>query len=118
MLILNAIPPSAPMFTPSAALTTLLTVESLLFAGIAASASLNSSTALAVSPHSASRRLALATTLILTAVAVGAGFAWWRLFGHAWPSRMDEQLPVACLAIGIVAQPIVSWTVVRLLFRR
>lgn len=109
---------SSSLFTPSNALTTLLTVESLLFAGVAAATSLSSSTALTISPQAAARTLALGATLVLTAVAVGAAAAWCRLFLHDWPSRLDEQVPVVCLAVGIAAQPIIAATVVRLLHRR
>lgn len=107
-----------PAIAPGAALGTLLTVESLLFAGVAAATSLSSGTALAVSPQSAARRLALSVTVVLTTVAVGAGFAWSRLFVGAWPSRLDEQIPAICLAVGIAAQPVIAWSVVRLLHRR
>jgi hypothetical protein len=108
----------ASAFTTSNALTTLLTVESLLFAGLAAATSLSSSSGLAVSPQSAARVLALGVALVLTAVAVGAGCAWARLFAHAWPSRLDEQIPLVCLLLGITAQPVVAWTAVRLIYRR
>jgi len=119
MLLSHAAPdPSIPIFTPSNALTTLLTVESLLFAGVAAATSLSSTTTLAVSPQWIARALALGVTVVLTTVAIGAAFAWSRLFLGSWPSRLDEQLPVICLAVGIAAQPIVAWTVVRLLYRR
>jgi hypothetical protein len=59
----------------------------------------------------------LGIAAVLTTVAVGAGFAWSRLFVHAWPARLDDQVPVICLAAGIAAQPIVAWIVVRLLYR-
>jgi hypothetical protein len=108
----------AAAFQPTTALTILLTVESLLFAGLAAAVSLSSTTTLPVSPHAAARALALGIAAVLTAVAVGAGFAWSRLFVHAWPSRLDEQVPVICLAVGIAAQPIVAWIVVRVVYRR
>ncbi len=116
--MLRSVIASSTPFTASNALTTLLTVESLLFAGVAAATSLSTVTSLPVSPRAAARALALGVSLVLTTVAIGAAFAWSRLFINHWPTRIDEQVPVICLAIGIVAQPLVAWTVVRLLFRR
>lgn len=118
MPFLSASPAPAPLFTASNALTTLLTVESLLFAGVAAAASLSSSTTLPVSPHAAARVLALSVAAVLTAVAVGAGFAWSRLYLHDWPTRPDEVVPALSLALGIAFQPVVAWTVARLICRR
>lgn len=109
---------SSEAFTATNALTTLLTVESLLFAGVAAAASLSTATSFPVSPRAALRSLAFGVSLVLTTVAIGAAFAWARLFLHDWPARVDEQVPLICLAIGIAAQPVVAWTFVRLLFRR
>ena len=105
------------LFTPSNALSTLLVVESLLFAGIAMATSLVSAQALAVSPQAAARALVLGLCGVLTLVAVGAGFAWGRIFLTIWPQRIDEQVPAICVAVGIAAQPIVAWFVVRLLYR-
>ena len=109
---------SSGAFTATNALITLLTVESLLFAGVAAATSLSTVTSLPVSPRAAARGLVCGVSLVLTTVAIGAAFAWSRLFLHHWPARIDEQVPIICLAIGIAAQPVVAWTVVRLLFRR
>jgi hypothetical protein len=106
------------LLAPANALSTLLTVESLLFAGMAASASLGATASYAVSPRAAAAKLALAVTCVLTTIAIGACFAWARVFLVAWPSRIDEQVPAICLRIGIVAQPFVAWTIVRLSYRR
>lgn len=119
MLVLSAISAAAPLFGPSNALATLLTVESLLFAALMGAVSLGSGGAFAVSPRAAARTLATAVAGVLTAVATGAAFAWERIFlVEAWPSRLDEQVPALCIAVGIVAQPVIAWTVVRLLRRR
>lgn len=118
MLLINSAPPLAPLFTPSNALTTLLTVESLLFAGIASATALSSTTTLPISPHAAARALVLGLSAVLTCVAVGAAFAWSRLFLDDWPQRIDDQVPALCLAVGIIAQPIVAWIVAYLLHRR
>lgn len=107
-----------PLFTPSNALTTLLVVESLLFAGFATSLSLTSMATLAISPQRAARGLALGVCGVVTIVAVGAASAWARIFLETWPPRIDDQIPAICIAIGILAQPIVAWIVVRLLYRR
>lgn len=117
MFLSAATPSPVPLFTPSAALTTLLTVESLLFAGVAGAVAVSSTPGLAVSPRAAGQRLALGAAAVLTAVAVGASFAWARIFVVDWPSRLDEQIPAACLAVGVAAQPVVAWIMVRLLHR-
>jgi len=109
---------SPTLLAPANALSTLLTVESLLFAGMAAAASLGATGSYAVSPRAAAAKLALAVTCVLTTIAIGACFAWARVFLVAWPSRIDEQVPAICLLIGIAAQPLVAWTIVRLAYRR
>lgn len=106
------------LFSPANALTTLLTVESLLFAGAGAATSLSATTTHPISPRLAARRLALGVSCALTAVALGAGVAWARVFLEVWPSRIDEQIPAICLVVGIAVQPVVAWTVVWLLYRR
>jgi hypothetical protein len=119
MLFLPATTAPDPVFTPGNALATLLTVESLLFAALLGAVALSSAPAFAVSPQAAARTLAVGVAGVLTGVAAGAGFAWARIFVvGAWPSRVDELVPAMCIALGIVAQPVIAWTVVRLLHRR
>jgi hypothetical protein len=119
MLVVPTTTAPDPVFTPGNALATLLTVESLLFAALLGAVSLSSARVFAVSPRAAARTLARGVAAVLTGVAVGAGFAWARIFiAESWPARVDEQVPAIGIALGIVAQPVIAWTVVGLLYRR
>ena len=105
-------------FTPTNALTTLLTVESLVFSVLNVALALSASTSLPRRARPEARLLALSSAALVTVLGLGAAAAWWRLFADDWPSRLDEQLPVVCLAAGIAAQPIIACTIAWLQARR
>src|SRR5215207_795028 len=97
-------------FTPTNALSTLLTVESLVFSVLNVALALTAATSLPRRARTEARLLALASATAVTILGFGAAVAWWRLFAGDWPSRLDEQLPVLCLAAGIVVQPVIPWS--------
>jgi Na+-transporting NADH:ubiquinone oxidoreductase subunit NqrB len=98
-------------FTSVNALTTLLTVESLIFSSLSVATALGSSTSLARQARRASRFLVVSAASALTLVAVGAAAAWGELFLGHWPTRLGEQVPILCLAGGIIVQPGIAWVI-------
>lgn len=101
-------------FTAAQSLTTLLTTESLLFAAFNAGVVLTAPAAggRQITPTNA-YRLAKACVLALAAVAVAAGFAWWQVFGDAWPDSHLRALEAIGIAVGITVQPIIGGIIVR-----
>jgi hypothetical protein len=92
------------------ALTVLVTLESLLFAGF------NVGLALAIPvakgrniSQAAAHRLAQFVAGSLTLVAIGALLAWWQAFADPWPHTFQRQCEAIAIAIGISVQPIVSF---------
>ena len=93
--------------TPTSALSTLLSVESFLFAALNVGIALSASTALGRRLRVSPGALAIASTTVLSLLAVGAGAAWWDLFSQ-WPDSLTGQTQAVCLALGIVVQPCFS----------
>ena len=110
--------PALSGFTSSNALTTLLTVKSLLFSGLAVALTLVAASNLALRARREARLLAAGAATLHSLIAVGAASAWVSLFLGYWPDRLADQIPIACLAAGIVAQPLIGWIVCWLLLRR
>lgn len=101
-------------FSAAQSLTLLVTMESLLFAA------LNVGLALAlpaVGGRNISRtgayRLAKLAAACLTVVAAGALLAWWQVFIDEWPTSFLRKLIAGAVAVGVCAQPVISWIAVR-----
>jgi HD-GYP domain-containing protein (c-di-GMP phosphodiesterase class II) len=97
------------------ALTSLLTVEGLLFATFGIAIGLSASTQASKSLTPLSRQLATAGAIVLTLIGLTAGVEWWESFvaGH----EVNVALIAVALgtAVGIVAPPGLAWLVVRAL---
>src|SRR5256885_6415692 len=96
-------------FSAAQALTLLVTMESLLFAG------LNVGLALAIPvaggrniSRAGAHRLAAFALGALTIVAAGAILAWWQVFADAWPGSALRVIEAVAVLIGIAAQPVLS----------
>jgi hypothetical protein len=92
------------------ALTSLLTVESLTFAafgiGIAVTAAVPGGRSAYLMQGKLARRIALC----LTAVATGAGTAWWEVFVEPdAPTGFFAWSQAGGIAVAIVAQPYFAW---------
>lgn len=90
---------------PVEAMTILLTVEGLLLA------SLSIALVLFVVPGFPAQtawRLIAALTFLMVVAAIGAGAAWCEQFLGAWPGSLGGDVPIACIAIGVVFQPVVA----------
>lgn len=77
--------PVAHGLSHAQALTTLLTVESLIFAALGVGVAVTAAVPGGRSPYLAEGKLARHIALALTLVAVAAGTAWWQVFMH--PTR-------------------------------
>jgi Na+-transporting NADH:ubiquinone oxidoreductase subunit NqrB len=86
-------------------MTTLLTVEGLLLASL--SIALVLFVVPGFSKHTA-WGLILALTVLMCFVALGAGAAWCEQFLGAWPGSLGEQIATVCIAIGVLAQPVIA----------
>jgi len=106
VLATTTLPSSPPGLSPSASLTTALTVEGLLFAAFSVSYQL-------AKPKQGGRNrfftgawFGWLIVAALTCVAVSAAASWWATFQPDWPDTTNEMLRAGGLAVGIVAQPI------------
>lgn len=92
----------------------LVTMESLLFAGLNVGLALAAPVAGGrnISPAGA-HRLATFALAALAIVASGAVLAWWQVFGDNRPHSLLRVLEAAAAVIGIAAQPIISFFAVR-----
>ncbi len=98
-------------FSSENALTTLLTVESLLFATFGIAIGLSSASQAPQSLLPLSRQLATAGAIVLTLLAVTAGIEWW----HTFIARDDVNSAIvaeaAGTAFGILAPPCFAWLI-------
>jgi hypothetical protein len=92
------------------ALTTLLTVESLIFAALGVGVAVTASVPGGRSPYLAQGKLARRIALALTAVAFAAGTAWWQVFMEpSQPHGFFGWTQAVGVAIAVVAQPYFGW---------
>ena len=99
--------------TAGQTLTLLLTTESLLFAAFNVAAGL-------IGPTAGGRQLSAVASWVITLlvgctlllVAIGAGLAWWQVFGEAWPESTMRQIEGLAALGGIVVQPVIAGVVV------
>jgi hypothetical protein len=92
------------------ALTTLLTVESLIFAALGIGIAVTAAVPGGRSPYLVKGKLARRIALTLTAVAVGAGTAWWQVFMRpVHPHGFPAWSQAVGVAIAVVAQPYFAW---------
>jgi hypothetical protein len=100
---------TAPEYGIADALSTLLTVESLLFAALSLGVSLSSGTPFGrvhlVSPAT----LASIAAALIVVIAAGALSAWIELFGGAnWSWSPGPGLRATGLLVGILTQPVLA----------
>jgi len=92
-------------------LTALLTTESLLFAALSVSVALSGETKsgrmLVTDPF----KFGCAVAAVITAVAIGAVFAWWGAFAGGWPDNVTRGVGTSVLLVPIVLEPIFAWWV-------
>lgn len=101
-------------FTSTNALSTLLTVESFLFAVINVAIGASALTPMGNRVLQRPRRFAFWAASLLTVVAAGAAVAWWDLFVDGeWPDRFGGWGPVVVIAAAILAQPTLTWWLAR-----
>lgn len=95
-------------FTSANALTTLLTVESLMFSALTVAVALSSNRGAPTRLLPEARRLAIAAAIVLTVIAFGATVAWCDTFlrGDASFTRLA---PAICIVVGILTQPGFAW---------
>lgn len=100
-------------FTAAQALTTLLTVESLLFAAFNAGFALTASVAGGRNiTKQGAYVLAWCVVAALCVIAAAAGAAWWQVFGDtAKPHSALRWFEAAGIAVGILVQPGVAWRI-------
>jgi hypothetical protein len=92
------------------ALILLLTVEALLFAGLAVSVTLAGPSEFGGPPAVRGARLAWTITAVIALLSFGAAMAWLDLYvGHArWPGGFRAQAIAIAIAIGIVSPPVLG----------
>lgn len=100
-------------FTDANALSTLLTIEGLLFAALSAALGLsNPGSRIRDLPIPAHALGYLAATF-LSLVAFGALMAWWSIFAVDWPCSFRGASIAGTIAFAIVGQPVLAWIVAR-----
>lgn len=92
-------------------LTALLTTESLLFAALSVSVALSGETKSGRMLVSDPFKFGCAVALVITAVAIGAVFAWWGAFAGGWPDNVTRGVGTSVLLVPIVLEPIFAWWV-------
>lgn len=103
-----------PGFTKANVLTTYVTMESLLFAGLSAAIALSATGTLGRRTPIPPWIVATITSVLLAVIASGAVLAWWDLFaGKNWPSGCNRRLEAIGILLGIVAQPLVAVAIAR-----
>lgn len=98
-------------FSAESGLTTLLTVESLLFATFGIAIGLSSATQGARSLLPLSRQLAMAGAVVLTLLAITAGIEWWDSFIPGNYVSIAMVAEAVGTAIGILAPPCFAWLI-------
>jgi hypothetical protein len=89
------------------ALILLLTVEALLFAGLAVSVTLAGPSQLGGPPAVRGAKLAWTITCVIALLSFGAAMAWLDLYvGHSrWPSGFRAEAIAVAIAIGVASPP-------------
>jgi hypothetical protein len=110
LLIALSEPAVTAGLTHGQTLTTLLTVESLIFAALSVGITVTTPVTGGRSPYLATGRLARRIALTLSAVAFAAGLAWWQVFTEPYsPRGFFRWAEAAGVAVAIVAQPYFAW---------
>lgn len=90
-------------------LAALLGAEGLLFAALSISVALSATSKLGKAWTVRPTALGFISAGVLTAIAVGAVFAWINLFtGSCWPSDRDLQIAALAIVVAIVSPPVIS----------
>jgi hypothetical protein len=102
--------PAVSGLSHTQALTTSLTVESLIFAALGIGVAVTTAVAGGRSPYLAQGKLARHIALALTTVAVAAGTAWWQVFMRPkYPQGFAAWSQAVGVAVAVVAQPYFAW---------
>jgi hypothetical protein len=111
--IVSAHPAVSPLvFTSAEAMTTLLTVESLMFAAFSVAIALSSARGAPRRLLPQARSLGGQVAGVLTVLGVGAGVAWLDIFARHGSLTLARGVPAVCIALGIIAQPVFAWRLV------
>ena len=103
-----------PGFTKANVLTTYVTMESLLFAGLSAAIALSATGTLGRKTPIEPWIVATIATVLLLVIAAGAVLAWWDLFGgRSWPASCNRRFEAIGLLLGIVAMPLIAAAIAR-----
>jgi hypothetical protein len=105
-------------YTDAMALSTLLTVESLLFAALSVAVGLSGPTAAVRNLQISPRALGMIVAAALGFVALGGFLCWTGIFLDSWPCDIRGALVALIIAGAIIGQPIVAWVIARGLGRR
>lgn len=94
----------------SDALILLLTVEALLFAGLAVSVTLAGPSDLGGPPAVRGAKLAWTITVVIALISFGAAMAWLDLYtGHSqWPGGFRARAIAVAIAVGIVSPSVLG----------
>jgi hypothetical protein len=113
MLAAAAAPAPRQGFSSVNALSTLLTMEGLMFTAVNVALGLTvpveGGRRLLVGP----RRLAFGAFWLLCTLAVAATVAWCDLFVSEWPGSELKWLPICGLLVGIWAPPVFAFVIAR-----
>lgn len=103
-----------PGFTKANVLTTYVTMESLLFAGLSAAIALSATGTLGRKTPIEPWIVATITAVLLMMIAAGAVLAWSDLFGGKnWPASCNRRFEAIGILLGIVAQPLIAAAIAR-----
>jgi hypothetical protein len=103
----------ASAFTDANALSSLLTVESLLFASLSVTVSISGRQRRVPDLPLKPSTLGYLAFALLSLVALGALMAWANIFLDPAPSSFRRWVIAAGLAAAIVAQPALAWAIAR-----
>lgn len=102
------VPANEPGLSPQASLTTALTIEGLLFAGLALSFRFHASAEGGRKWWSSGKVFGWTITAAILGAAVAAGASWWAVFSPDWPCDINEILRAWPLLLGIIVPPVVA----------
>ena len=111
--ILSAQPSAEMGLSTADALMTLLTVESLLFTALSVGVALAGATEFGRNLPTSATFYAGSIAFVITLLAVGAGAAWLGAYADSWPSDGREVVAALAIAVGIVAEVVFAWWIVR-----
>jgi hypothetical protein len=101
---------SMPQISVSDALVLLMTVEALLFAGLAVSVTLAGPSELGGPPAVRGAKLAWTIAIAIALISFGAAMAWLDLYvGHGqWPDGFRARAIAVAIAVGIVSPSVLG----------